>query len=401
MVPPRAASGTAPRWRAVPLVNVSAGGLTTQPDFLLTRQDAPDAKVAVYLDGREFHASPEHNRLADDATKRAALRAAGLRVWSITWDDVARFEASLGPAGRRDTNALVPPVVARPIEARPPGGDPARARLVWGNPIDFLLAYLAAPDTPVWSAVAVELALGSLRAARLRPRHLDPDELHNDLLALAAGHQLPQSGPATSVWGATVTGETGLPLVLHGTPTDPSGTLGVLGLLPDDAAVMGSPDHGQAWQAWLHWANVAQFLPLPSYGQPADLRSAQFWTTSSTGQFRAAHLPLGRAASAAEELIGDWLEVIAGVRAGAGDQASALEAVLREIAAQGGQAPEVGHEVGDDAWPVEVAWPAHRVAIVIDVNAQRDEALRELGWTFWEVGTAQLAGLIMEGLGAR
>jgi hypothetical protein len=394
-------STAGPRWRVAPLVNVTAGGLTTQPDFLLTRQDAPDAKVAVYLDGREFHASPEHNRLADDATKRAALRASGLRVWSITWDDVTRFEASLGPTGKTDTYSLVPPVVAKPIEARPPGGDPARARLVWGNPIDFLLAYLAAPGAPVWSATALELALGTLRTAKVRPRHLEPDDLHNELLALVAADPLPEAGPGTVVWGATVVCEGGLPLVLHGTRADPPGTLGVLGMLADDPAVMGSPEHGRAWQAWLHWANVTQFLPLPSYGQPADLRTAQFWAGSSASQFRAAHLPLGTTASIAEELLGDWAEVIAGVRAGGGDEASVVEAVLRQVAAQGGEVPEVGHEVGEDGWPVEVAWPAHRLAIVVDVHPQRDAALRELGWNIWPAETAELAGLIMEELAAR
>jgi hypothetical protein len=78
-----------------------------------------------------------------------------------------------------------------------------------------------------------------------------------------------------------------------------------------------------------------------------------------------------------------------------------VEAVLRQVAAQGVEVPEVGHEVGEDGWPVEVAWPAHRLAIVVDVHPQRDAALRELGWNIWPADTAELAGLIMEELAAR
>lgn len=52
-----------------PLVQVQAS-VWTEPDFLLSRSDAQDLDVAVYLDGRKSHASPENNRTADDAVKR-------------------------------------------------------------------------------------------------------------------------------------------------------------------------------------------------------------------------------------------------------------------------------------------------------------------------------------------
>lgn len=77
------------RWTLRPQVLV--GGC--RPDFELLCQDPRVPRVYVFTDGRTWHATPAHNRLADDAAKRATLRAAGHRVWAVTDDDVAVFEA--------------------------------------------------------------------------------------------------------------------------------------------------------------------------------------------------------------------------------------------------------------------------------------------------------------------
>src|SRR5699024_6794005 len=47
----------------------------TKPDFMLSCdvRDVPD--IAIYTDGRAFHASSAVNRLADDAAKRAWVRS--------------------------------------------------------------------------------------------------------------------------------------------------------------------------------------------------------------------------------------------------------------------------------------------------------------------------------------
>ncbi len=44
--------------------------------------DAKGPEVAVYLDGFQFHASPELNNIAADAQKRRGVRAE--RSWSGT-----------------------------------------------------------------------------------------------------------------------------------------------------------------------------------------------------------------------------------------------------------------------------------------------------------------------------
>ena len=64
----------------------------TRPDFTFTRADGPAQTVHVYLDGRRYHASPQHNELASDAAKRTRLRAEGNLVFQLTWDDLDLFE---------------------------------------------------------------------------------------------------------------------------------------------------------------------------------------------------------------------------------------------------------------------------------------------------------------------
>ena len=47
--------------------------------------------VAVFVDGHAYHASTDHNRIADDARKRAILRSGGVLVWSFGYEDLHRF----------------------------------------------------------------------------------------------------------------------------------------------------------------------------------------------------------------------------------------------------------------------------------------------------------------------
>ena len=65
--------GTHRQWTLTPQVNVE----DSRPDFLLETNDMNVPAVAIFTDGRAFHATAALNRLADDASKRANLRDAG------------------------------------------------------------------------------------------------------------------------------------------------------------------------------------------------------------------------------------------------------------------------------------------------------------------------------------
>jgi ATP-dependent helicase YprA (DUF1998 family) len=65
-----------------------------RPDFVLRSNDPNIPLVAVFTDGRRYHADPLHNRLADDATKRARVFACRW-IMGLAWDDVS----GQGPGG--------------------------------------------------------------------------------------------------------------------------------------------------------------------------------------------------------------------------------------------------------------------------------------------------------------
>ncbi|MGO4759231.1 hypothetical protein AB4212_63235, partial [Streptomyces sp. 2MCAF27] len=88
------------RWEVVAQKDLH--GYRTRPDLLFrpiagdtTSDGAPPLPIAVYLDGYRWHAHSRTNRIATDAAKRARLRADGILVWQITWDDVAAWDRAL------------------------------------------------------------------------------------------------------------------------------------------------------------------------------------------------------------------------------------------------------------------------------------------------------------------
>ena len=60
-------------WTLEPQVLVAG----SKPDFLLRCDDPNVRRVAIFCDGALYHASPQHNRLADDARKRRSAARAG------------------------------------------------------------------------------------------------------------------------------------------------------------------------------------------------------------------------------------------------------------------------------------------------------------------------------------
>ncbi|WP_236025571.1 DEAD/DEAH box helicase [Algoriphagus oliviformis] len=55
-------------------------------------------RIAVYLDGYQFHASEENNRFLNDLEKRQAILASNQYVsWTLTWDDVEKFDSGFIP----------------------------------------------------------------------------------------------------------------------------------------------------------------------------------------------------------------------------------------------------------------------------------------------------------------
>jgi hypothetical protein len=359
------------RWRVVQQQTVA--GAWTLPDLTISRQDGQDAPVAIYLDGKAYHASPECNRTADDARKRDELRATGYRVWSITWDDVAAFERAL--EGRpTDPPSMLSPQAVAAVDAAVPD---IRARTLRGNPVEALLAYLIDPNAEVWSAAAEQSVVAVMQNGTGAPVPASPATAQETLLSLARGQV--HSPPVGEVMIVPRSGASGLPLFVVGSSTgDGMSALGVLAVLDDTEEVVGGPDHDKQWRDWLRWGNLLQFLTRPQHGIDHVQRMAALWTTRSLDVFAQEHLPIAAVPADQEhhrkvDLSADWRLAIEYVDPAARDLAGRL-------AAAGAAAPEVGAEIADGSWQVELAWEERQVAVVSDDETERDAWLAEHGW---------------------
>lgn len=367
-------AGEPRRWRMRPLVDVKAGSITTQPDFLLTRSDAQGCDVALYLDGEKFHASVEHNRTGDDAEKRDALRRDGRRVWSISWDDVQAFESN-------SLKAAVTDLVHQQMQNTASVGieDP-RLKSMWGNPIDFLIEYLTDPDADVWGVGALGTVLSIVNPGKHgsdAPILVTPGGLAAGLNEFLGGLQ-PTAGPEGTVMLVPRAGLSGLPLLVIADPADHVTTVGVLSVLDDRKTEVGGPNHSARWRDWLRWSNVLQFLTRPRFGHELPMRMAEIWTRESVDPLAGSMLPLAGVApvAAAAGLAPEWALVR--------DYTDPILTQLIAIMSSTGiEVPEAGAEVGPDesVWQVELAWPDAKVAVVVDVDDQRDEWLVDAGWT--------------------
>ncbi|WP_232715217.1 DEAD/DEAH box helicase [Gordonia metallireducens] len=368
------------RWRMRPLVQVVADGVATEPDFLFTRVDAQTADVAVYLDGKQFHASVENNRTHDDARKRNALRNADYRVWSISWEDVTAVESGSPKDRSRD---IVHQNLKNDAAVRV---SDTRLKVLWDNPIDFLTTYLADPDADVWAdgAAATVLALvnPSNKHGQAPPVQTDGEHLAQVLVDMATDAPVDQHGGPLMV--VPRHGLSGLPILVCADPAEFESTLGVFTLLDDSDTTVGGTTHDAHWRGWLRWSNILQFLPLPRFGALMPRRMAAIWTSRSVGDFLAVPVPLAFTEKPRTDIVTPMSEDWSIVHEYADP---AVERLVVALAAAGAEAPEVGAEFGpgDTAWIVELGWEEPKVAVVTDVEADRDMWLADNGWRVFHV----------------
>ncbi|WP_030542890.1 DEAD/DEAH box helicase [Streptomyces albus] len=248
----------------------------TRTDFTFERTDGSPQKVHVFLDGHRYHATREHNRIADDCRKRDELRAGGALVFQITWDDLELFETG----ERARARPVWPPYRRTGQEAAKDwyeqlGGNRAHlAGAVFGNPIDTLLGYLRDPSRTRWGRRAGALVGGLLSApeplAENAGRAQARETLRGALRSLAEGGS-PAAGlePAAGdgeILVLSATDEHGLALLYTVHPTaGPDGAervgWGAIAVLDDhDSGRLGTPEHKLRWRSWLYWSNLLQFL---------------------------------------------------------------------------------------------------------------------------------------------
>jgi very-short-patch-repair endonuclease len=345
------------------------------------RADAQDARVAVYLDGKAFHASPAADRTADDARKRTALRDDGYRVWSLTWEDVQDFARILDGHAAKQGELLDASAANR---ARSAVSD-RRVATLWGNPVAALLAYLQDPGADVWEAAAVHTCLGlpaSKQHLLAAPVATTAASLTDAIKAWARGETVPAE--KGDLRFASCQGRSGLPVAIVARPNGvDTGTVGALTVLDDQPPEVGGPMHDERWREWLRWSNLLQFLTLPRYGHSMPLRMAEVWTARSLEELGGRTVPL----AAPTQVVAPVVDVVSPRwRVVVEYTDPLLSELARRLSEVGVPVPEPGGEVGGSAaWQVEYSWPAEERAVVVDVDEDRDKWLAAHCWTVWRV----------------
>lgn len=330
----------------------------TQPDFVLEQFGGGAEPIAIYTDGKAFHAVVGYNRLADDAKKREAARGLGHRVIAVTWADLTgdKIDASwFVPAWAEKVAAqaqlpltqlaklTVDPITLL-MEWMQKPVDEAKRRDTLGKVLPMILRQ-SAMTTPFGAESAIE------RAARVFKEGLP-----------SAGVQAPDwivaDGPLVSTTRLKQGGVTEFALVLD-----------------DRDEALATAGFDRAWRLWLHLSNIV--------GWRADMSGVEITTLS---RITASATAPASAAAPTVELPVEW--------AALAELGTAAERVVIErLAAASVPLPEMGVEVGDGI-PISFAWTAQRVAVAIDLQVGESESLEADGWKLIDSQSEDLAAQV-------
>ena len=372
------------RWRIRPQLDARG----TRPDFTCLRPGGR-SPIAIFTDGRSYHASRAHNRLADDADKRARLRAAGYRVISVGVEDL---DGPWDPAWLNE--AIVAQLKNGSLGAARAGGVTDPAIDAWrGGPMALLetmlsddtedpeasaaAAALAALADSAWGPLIVgaagHLPLGqnaSLRYSSTQGTGAAP--LWEALRVLRPEAELPEPAGAADAAGAPAASKHSgsvfaIPHLALAVQLTGSSTTGMALVLDDSDEALGSPEHSEAWLAWLRLSNVLALAQVP-----VDI------TTTSRA------LAELRARAQAEVAVAD----VAGSPAAMSDLGwddvdqdltpEPILTLLPHLAAAG--IPHEGDGVEVGGIMTDLSWAAPKVAVLADPLDGDEEALTAAGW---------------------
>ncbi|GAB3085649.1 DEAD/DEAH box helicase [Isoptericola nanjingensis] len=358
-------------WRLEPQVLVHDAG--TKPDFVLRSDRANVPPTAVYTDGWRFHASPAVNRLADDATKRQALRDLGYQVLAFTWEDLDGTQPTTV-----DVPWLHPQATAAVLAGAKDSLSPATVGLVARPPLDLLLDWLDRPDPDGRAQLARWMPL--LAAPSLTGGVIST-EVGIDGIALDVldGADLPSGTRFGGVWhhGTVAIGVREFTL----------GTYEIAVVLDDAPDALGR-EQKAAWREWLRLSNLLNFRDdLPVRITTRSLVTGLAATTAQPSAAEAEEASrIETALRSALDAHPAWQEV----DALATEAEHALLVEILDVAQLGVAAPTIGDEVGDGV-PLSLSWPALKVTVRSD---DLDEATVGLlvaeGWTVLDPDSAAI-----------
>jgi hypothetical protein len=331
------------------------------PDFVLRSNDPGIPPIAIFTDGWTYHASPQHNRIADDAVKRNTLRLNDFAVLGLT-------DADLTDGGKQAPayEWVLPPVVDHllALPAGQPGGGFNRdaVKALTGGPMDWLMSWIQQPHhaprkalaDAVWMLLAANRAVGIAVDA-------EASLVGRAAELMAAAGNTTTSGVPSAIWWRE--GQVGVLTRLH--PATQTAMETVV-ILDDSDSAVADPDHKRAWQRWLQLANA-----FTDASHTVVLTSTTMATTAG-----APAVVVPSVAAPAVDLAPEWASLADLVKE------SALElALVRALAASPAvSVPVYGEEFGNGT-PVDFAWPDRKVAVLVDPDDASVDDLQADGWT--------------------
>jgi ATP-dependent helicase YprA (DUF1998 family) len=341
---------------------------SSKPDFVLSSNQGGLPPVAIFTDGWQYHASPAHNRIADDAQKRQDLRDGGAIVLGITARDVEHAQAGTHdvPAWWRDD--VVAQLLRSSVTFTHQNIEATRR-----GPIDFLLTWIQKPDIEGHRALANHLPL--MFAPGTRHFWMDPtgDLAHEAALRLIDPHrEASENGTATNSWWWR-SGPVGC-------LTRMSSQVLELALVVDDRGeILSDGHHADAWREWLRISNALNLRE-----QPTLIVAVTEVLTQAVP-----HPAKATAAGGGEGLPKEWQAI----------QELTLEGKERSFIEGLAQLesvpfPVVGYET-ESGIPIDFAWPDARIAVCFDEDEGHE--LESEGWRWLPADPAAVAAALSGG----
>ncbi|MBX7447198.1 DEAD/DEAH box helicase [Mycolicibacterium sp. 3033] len=354
------ALGSTHRWTLRPQEYV----LGCQPDFILTYAGGGIAPTAIFTDGWLYHASPSHNRLADDAEKRRNLRDAGYQVLGITHDDV-NDTPLISPALRPEMQAALLTTAGDQLSR-------SMVDLVFGTAIDLLVAWIQQPQREARQRLANWLpAMGLMSTMQTGTRTTDTEPVTTLALQALDGGPVTDPSGNTSVWSF---GGFAFAVRMTGQPFSAEAAIVV-----DDSDAALHSDSRDGWREWLRWSNLLNFRSVPPV--ITTRRHSALSAPRSTAPAHAEGVEAGA-------LTGAWRDAY--------EQADAAgQELIMQLAETALPVPDVGEEV--DGIPVEISWPTRRIVVDLGLDDAERRHFTSAGWTVCTADTDNLTAVLSDG----
>ncbi|MGW7477073.1 DEAD/DEAH box helicase [Nonomuraea muscovyensis] len=351
-------------WTLTPQVHIE----NSKPDFVLETNDTTVQAVAIFTDGRTFHATAAHNRLADDAHKREILRSTGRIVLAITAQDIADAEQKTESAPEWFSEKMVGELIAQPQFM----AQPAAYGALRSGPIDWIIRWVSAPSSTNVRAVARAVPMFMLNGAELL--HV-PDDLQLEDIgrAILLDEALPGAGARRVVarrFGA-------LAVVV-----EPDGSLVKVALVLDDRDGSLDAAHAVAWRQWLRLSNALALRDWPTIITTTSLSASMATAPAPPGVSTPDEVPSG--------LNEDWAMAYEAANPGI-----ERELILALAGYDGLVPPAVGVE-GPEGIPLDLSWPDLHIVVALPQMPDEDRHdLEAAGWRIIEPGPEAIVAALV------